>query len=50
MTIPVTYDGADLEAVAAALGMSPEAVVELHAGAEYTVAFMGFAPGFPYLE
>ena len=31
------------------LGMSREAVVELHSGAEYTVAFMGFSPGFPYL-
>ena len=24
-------------------------MVELHSAAEYTVAFMGFAPGFPYL-
>lgn len=47
--IPVTYDGADLENVASQLGVSARDVVELHAGAEYTVAFMGFAPGFPYL-
>jgi KipI family sensor histidine kinase inhibitor len=47
--IPVTYDGADLEDVAAKLALSREDVVELHRGAEYTVAFMGFAPGFPYL-
>lgn len=47
--IPVVYDGADLEAVAAKLALSNEAVVETHAGAVYTVAFMGFAPGFPYL-
>ncbi|MDE3134057.1 MAG: allophanate hydrolase subunit 1 [Acidobacteriota bacterium] len=47
--IPVTYDGSDLDAVAAKLGVSSAEVVELHGGAEYTVAFMGFAPGFPYL-
>jgi KipI family sensor histidine kinase inhibitor len=49
VVIPVRYDGADLEAAAATLGVSREAVVELHAGAVYTVAFMGFSPGFPYL-
>lgn len=49
VTIRVRYDGADLEAAAAGLGTSPEGVVELHSGAVYTVAFMGFAPGFPYL-
>ncbi len=49
ISIPTRYDGADLQAIAASLGASSEAVVELHSGAEYTVAFMGFAPGFPYL-
>ena len=49
VTVPVVYDGADLEAIAASLASSREDVVELHSGAEYTVAFMGFAPGFPYL-
>lgn len=49
VTIPVNYDGADLDYVSAKLGIGREAVVELHVGAEYTVAFMGFAPGFPYL-
>jgi KipI family sensor histidine kinase inhibitor len=47
--IAVRYDGADLEAVASALGTSAEGVVALHTGPQYTVAFMGFAPGFPYL-
>ena len=47
--IPTRYDGADLEMVAARLALGQDAVVELHTGAEYTVAFMGFAPGFPYL-
>lgn len=49
VTVPVNYDGADLDAVATTLGVSSEAVVELHSGATYTVAFTGFAPGFPYL-
>jgi len=49
VVIPVTYDGADLEAVATRLDMSTEAVVSLHSEASYVVAFMGFAPGFPYL-
>lgn len=47
--IPVVYDGPDLEAVADATGMTPEDVVAAHAGAEYTVAFCGFSPGFGYL-
>jgi len=49
VVIPARYDGADLDAVAARLALSREAVVGLHSGAAYTVAFMGFAPGFPYL-
>ena len=48
-TVPVRYDGADLEAVAGQLGVSAEGLVKLHSGGEYTVAFMGFSPGFPYL-
>ncbi|HEY3486070.1 MAG TPA: allophanate hydrolase subunit 1 [Ilumatobacteraceae bacterium] len=48
--IPVVYDGADLTAVAAATGLDVESVVRLHAGAEYEVAFLGFAPGFAYLR
>jgi inhibitor of KinA len=50
--IPVRYggaDGPDLEAVAAALGWSTEAVVEAHSGPTYTALFLGFAPGFAYL-
>ncbi len=49
VTIPVAYDGPDLERVASKLGVSGEAVAELHAEVEFTVAFMGFMPGFPYL-
>ena len=47
--IPVDYDGADLEAVAAATDMSTAEVAERHAASTYTCAFCGFAPGFAYL-
>ncbi|MFD8499402.1 5-oxoprolinase subunit PxpB [Amycolatopsis sp. NPDC059657] len=49
ITIDVVYDGEDLELVARDAGISEQDVVELHTGAEYTVAFTGFAPGFGYL-
>lgn len=48
--IDVRYDGADLAAVAEAVGLSIAEVVELHSGAEYRVEFCGFAPGFAYLS
>jgi allophanate hydrolase subunit 1 len=50
--LPVCYGGdygADLVAVAAHLGLAPAAVIERHCVAEYTVAMLGFAPGFTYL-
>lgn len=46
--IPVAY-GEELEAVASLLGRSADEVMELHSGAEYMVATLGFSPGFPYL-
>ncbi|MGA6163160.1 5-oxoprolinase subunit PxpB [Amycolatopsis magusensis] len=49
ITLDVHYDGADLDEVARTAGLSPAEVVDLHTGAEYTVAFTGFAPGFGYL-
>lgn len=48
--IPVRYDGEDLAVVADLLGVSTEEVVARHTGATYTVDFLGFAPGFPYLS
>jgi inhibitor of KinA len=39
----------DLADVARRCGVSPDEVVALHAGAEYVVQCLGFAPGFPYL-
>ena len=47
--VPVVYDGEDLPAVAALTGLSEEEVVRRHTAVEYLVAFLGFAPGFPYL-
>lgn len=50
--IPVRYGGdggPDLEAVATETGLTAGDVVELHAGTEYEVMFLGFAPGFAYL-
>lgn len=49
VAIPVHYDGEDLDLVARTAGLSVAEVIELHSGAEYTVAFCGFAPGFGYL-
>lgn len=51
--IPVRYGGAegpDLEACAERAGMAPDAFVAAHASARYTVAMIGFMPGFPYLS
>lgn len=47
--LEVHYDGEDLGLVADTAGLSVDEVVALHTGAEYTVAFTGFAPGFAYL-
>lgn len=47
--IVVAYDGTDLQAVAGETGLTEREVVALHAGANYTVAFGGFMPGFAYL-
>lgn len=50
--IPVCYGGeygADLDDVAAHAGLDAAATVARHAGGDYRVAMLGFAPGFPYL-
>lgn len=50
--IPVCYGGAhgeDLDAAASELGMTAAELVDRHSAAIYTVAMIGFAPGFPYL-
>lgn len=49
-TVPVCYERQlDLARVAEQTGLTAERVIELHAGAEYTVYAIGFVPGFPYL-
>lgn len=47
--IPVHYGGDDLRASAAALGMEVAELIRRHSEPSYTVAFLGFAPGFAYL-
>jgi KipI family sensor histidine kinase inhibitor len=47
--LPVHYDGADLAEAAELLSLSTEELVRRHTGAEWTVAFCGFSPGFGYL-
>ncbi|MGP3959051.1 5-oxoprolinase subunit B family protein [Nonomuraea sp. 3N208] len=49
VTIPVVYDGADLDSVAALAGISVAEVIDRHAGRELVVGWLGFAPGFAYL-
>lgn len=51
--IRVAYGGAagpDLPALARRAGLDEAAYVARHAAADYTVAFLGFQPGFPYLQ
>lgn len=47
--VPVVYDGADLDDVAAHTGLSRDEIVAAHTGQTWRVAFGGFAPGFGYL-
>jgi KipI family sensor histidine kinase inhibitor len=46
--VPVVY-GDDLKKIATALGRGEQEIVDLHSAADYTVATVGFSPGFPYL-
>jgi inhibitor of KinA len=51
--LPCCYEGDlgfELEAAAGRLGLRPDEVVSLHAGADYFVDFIGFTPGLPYLS
>jgi KipI family sensor histidine kinase inhibitor len=48
--IPVHYDGLDLDAVAAATGLSVADVISRHGARAYTVDLLGFVPGFAYLS
>jgi inhibitor of KinA len=51
--VEVCYDAdlaPDLAAVAAATGLSAEAVIAQHLGGDYRVMMFGFAPGYAYLD
>jgi KipI family sensor histidine kinase inhibitor len=50
LRIPVLYEGPDLDAVAGRHGFTRTELIRRHLGSRYRVAFLGFAPGFPYLE
>jgi KipI family sensor histidine kinase inhibitor len=52
LMIPVCYGGEygpDLAEVTALCRLDAEAVIARHTAADYRVAMLGFAPGFPYL-
>ena len=46
--VPTRYDGPDLADVALKTNLTPAGFVEAHAGREYLVYCVGFAPGFTY--
>ena len=50
VTVPVAYDGPDLDEVAEACGWSVAELVAEHQARTWQVAFVGFAPGFGYLR
>ncbi len=48
VTVPTVYDGDDLAYVGEVTGLSDTEIIERHAGREYLVYCVGFAPGFTY--
>lgn len=51
--IPVCYEkemGIDLERLVNSKNISCEQLIQMHTSAVYTVHFLGFLPGFPYLS
>jgi len=47
--LPASYDGPDLADVLAITGLTRRELIDWHTGADWQVAFCGFAPGFGYL-
>jgi KipI family sensor histidine kinase inhibitor len=47
-TIPVTFDGPDVDEVAAILGLTSAAFIAAHSASSLRVLATGFAPGFVY--
>lgn len=53
ITIPVLYGddaGPDLTFIAEHHGISEEKVIQIHSRPVYSIAFLGFSPGFPFLK
>lgn len=51
--VQICYDGPfapDLDAVAKATGLSPDAVMAAHLGSDFRVLMYGFSPGYAYLS
>jgi 5-oxoprolinase (ATP-hydrolysing) subunit B len=48
--VPVRYHGDDLHEVAQICRLRVDEVIALHAAGAYVVAFVGFLPGFAYLD
>lgn len=48
-SIPIKYDGIDLSFVSNYCKIPVNKVIAIHSQAVYTVAMIGFLPGFPYL-
>lgn len=49
VAVPVCYDGPDLAEVGDRTGLSVDGVIAAHTERTWTVAFVGFSPGFGYL-
>ncbi len=47
--IPTVYEGEDLEFSVDFLKITKDEIIKLHSEVIYTVAMIGFLPGFPYL-
>ncbi len=53
VVLPVCYEppfAPDLPSIAERTGLGQSRLIDLHAGAGYTARFLGFSPGFAYLE
>ncbi|BDS06242.1 allophanate hydrolase [Oceaniferula spumae] len=48
--ISVRYNSPDLQEIADDLKLSREEIIQLHCAPTYTVRFLGFSPGFAYLD
>lgn len=48
--IPMVFDGEDFPAVAEKAGLSPDKLLECMLGLTLNVRFLGFQPGFAYLD